>query len=214
MKLHPRINLHALIGLLILGGTAARAQIIYTNPADLTGPAIHIDMGTAGLGGSLSPNFSFVDKDFALQHNDGDPLRPELRYYVGNKTFELSPFGFVQKFALNDPIDGTLTTLVSAADGLRGLNNYGGNDANWAAGTTGYLGVQFNAGSGLVYGWIQASYNVDFSFTVYDFAYESSPGATILAGATGAIPEPSTYATFAGVAALGLAMVRRRRWAA
>jgi hypothetical protein len=208
MRLPPRINLHALIGLLTLGGTAAHAQIIYTNPADLTGTAIHIDMGTAGLGGSLSPNFSFVDKDFALQHDDGDALIPELRYYAGNKTFAV--LGYAQRFALNDPIDGTLASLVGDTDSNRDLNNYGANSANWVAGTTGYLGVQFNAGSGTVNGWIQASYNADLSFTVYDFAYESS-GGTILAGATGVIPESSAYAVIAGLGALGLAIVRRRK---
>lgn len=84
--------------------------------------------------------------------------------------------------------------------------------------TGGYIGVRFTAMDGTHFGWIQyAADATGVSGIVYDWAWETTPNAAIIAGDTGlpAVPEPSTYTLF-GMAALGLvaAYQRRRRSAA
>jgi hypothetical protein len=93
-------------------------------------------------------------------------------------------------------------------------------------GSSAYLGIEFNAGGGLQYGWIQLSActpddavsgnpcNVDPGIvTVSSYAYQTTPGVDIAAGDTGAVPEPSSIALFA-LGAAGLVAYRRRKLAA
>lgn len=77
----------------------------------------------------------------------------------------------------------------------------------------GYIGVSFPLLDGLHYGWIDyESDSTSTSGTVFGWAFESMANTGIIAGdrGPGAVPEPSTYA-LAGVAALGLMIVVRRR---
>jgi hypothetical protein len=88
------------------------------------------------------------------------------------------------------------------------INAYGNNDANWPAGTTGYVGIRVPNGGDVNYGWAQISYNSDKSLTIHDFAYEQTINTAISAGA---IPEPSAYAALAGLLAGSAALYRRRQ---
>jgi hypothetical protein len=79
-----------------------------------------------------------------------------------------------------------------------------------------YLGLLLPVSGGTSYGWVllNASFSGNSSAAiaqvqVLDYAYESTPGAAILAGQTDA-PEPSTLALFA-LGAVGVAAARRRR---
>ncbi len=190
---------------------SVQAAIIYTNPADLTATfpgSIYIDLGTDGSGGAVSSS-SFSGADFQLLFDSiyGSD-NPGLTYLGGASRFISRPGNYVMNFGLNDPIDG-----IADRDGRNSLNYFGSNDANWAAGTTGYIGVKVDAGTtGLDYAWIRVSYNNDKTLTVYDFAYETSGGA-ILAGDTGAsaIPEPTTTAAIAGLLAGSAVLYRRRQ---
>lgn len=80
----------------------------------------------------------------------------------------------------------------------------------------GYLGVSFQVEGNVHYGWVHASHDVSRPIPVnqylyiHGWAYESTPGAAITAGA---IPEPSTgILTMVGsLSLLMLARSRRRR---
>lgn len=79
--------------------------------------------------------------------------------------------------------------------------------------TGGYIGVRFDAVDGVHFGWVQ--YATDATGArgrVFDWAWETTPNAAIVAGDIGlpAVPEPSTY-TFVGVTTLGLLMGYRQR---
>jgi hypothetical protein len=86
---------------------------------------------------------------------------------------------------------------------------------NWAHGGTGYVGVEFNLGNGMQYGWAELTAAPDLTNVTLDaWGYETQPGVGITAGETGGnsgtVPEPSSAALLAmGVA--GLALYRRRR---
>jgi hypothetical protein len=77
--------------------------------------------------------------------------------------------------------------------------------------TPGYLGFRIVDGGSTYYGWAQISYYSDLNIyavvTLYDFAYESTAGLSIQAGA---IPEPETGALMIAASALGLVAWRRR----
>ena len=71
-----------------------------------------------------------------------------------------------------------------------------------------YAGVQFTVGSDTFYGWagsqLQDPASSNSTGTITDFAYESTPGLGIAAGA---VPEPSGLALLA----LGAAGLLRRK---
>jgi hypothetical protein len=110
-----------------------------------------------------------------------------LNYIPDGAVGQPQPFGgLVYRLNAGDTVDSTRTF-----DGVGGfINNNGANNANWAAGTTGYLGLRLVSGGNTFYGWARISYNSDQSLTVYDFAYNNTPGTPIVAGDTGAPPPP------------------------
>jgi hypothetical protein len=88
-------------------------------------------------------------------------------------------------------------------------------EGQWNGGGTGYVGLVLNDGTNIHYGWMALDYTENgpaTALTVTGFAFEDTPGAPILAGATAAIPEPGTWAAGGGLFALAVgAHLRRRR---
>jgi hypothetical protein len=79
--------------------------------------------------------------------------------------------------------------------------------------TPGYLGVEFrDGGSGgpLVYGWLEYSYDGGGFTTIYDAAYNSTPGGAIDAGQT-AVPEPGESAWVGAMVAGSVAAFAARK---
>lgn len=70
-----------------------------------------------------------------------------------------------------------------------------------------YMGFKTATGN---YGWLEVTWDSKLSqFEILSGAYESTPGTAILAGATAAIPEPSS--SLLALVAGGAAFARRRR---
>jgi hypothetical protein len=208
MKTKFRFSLLIRAAMLTLAAVStAQAQIVYTNPADVTksgGVSFYIDMGTGGAQGSITDSADGLS-DFRIYGG----YNPFLGYTA---TGAVAATSWISNLALDTTIDSSLTYATATN---RSFNNFNGdNNANWPVGTTGYVGVKFDgddgAGVSILYGWVGVTFN-GTSTTVHDFAYEAS-GGSILAGQTAtAVPEPSTYAMMAGLLAGSAALYRRRQ---
>lgn len=86
------------------------------------------------------------------------------------------------------------------------LNDNGANNANWAAGTQGYVGFNFTFGATTCFGYADITYTAGSQIYVGNVGYQAGG---ILAGVA-AIPEPSTVAMMAGLLAGSAALLRRR----
>jgi hypothetical protein len=199
---------------------SAHAAIVYTNPGatTITGSQfLYIDMGASGLGGAISTSSSGTP-DFEIGYVGAG--KPSIAGVPGTSGIAFADptipgiydgpvvFRWAKNFQLNAPISGTpLPSTVTFLNLSTGYNN-----ANWAPGTKGYLGVKFTAGTdGLVNGWIDVSFSADqSSITLYDFAYQSD-GSAILAGDTGAIPEPAATTALAALLAGSVVLYAKRR---
>lgn len=72
----------------------------------------------------------------------------------------------------------------------------------------GYVGLEFEAEDGIHYGWLDIEgVETRSSIRIRGWAYESTPGAGIVAGA---IPEPSSVILFA-IGAVGIWTIRRKK---
>lgn len=81
-----------------------------------------------------------------------------------------------------------------------------------ANGNTYYYAFKYQASGGPYFGWMQITFSADSNTgTLSQWAYSSVSGASLTAGQTSAIPEPSAYAALFGLAAFGSAWWRKRR---
>ncbi len=72
---------------------------------------------------------------------------------------------------------------------------------------TGYIGLQFEAADGMHFGWAHVTVYGDFRGTIIrDWAYNSTPGEGIVAGA---VPEPSS-AILTLIGAMSVWVLRRQ----
>lgn len=210
---------------------SAKAQIIYTNPADITidstgsivlfigtglttDTAIFVGPGNERRLHGYSFYIAFADR--AHQGSNAPYVwtpsyQPTFKRVVsdailgdGNARAALLTAG-----ALISPSLGPGLTFANTSN-YTYLNRNNITGSSWTAGTTGYLGLELNSGAN--FGWIQVSYNADKTLTVYDFAYEASGGG-IAAGATGvnAVPEPAATAAIASLLAGSAALHAKRR---
>jgi hypothetical protein len=202
--------------LALAGASAVEAAIVYTNVPDITISTVsgHIywDMGTNGGTGFAASSGSspLADMNLFFDYN--------LSYVrdINKPSAGLSSYGYLSTtggFASNFSSGAMISGVFFA--GMANMTNNPGVTGNWTNnGTPGYLGFTFDYDDGIGvsyrYGWARVSYNVDKSITLYDFAYESSAGVGIAAGA-GAIPEPGSFAAIAGLLAGSATLLQRRR---
>jgi len=112
-------------------------------------------------------------------------------------TAQVSNFGGLSDFAAGSSIDQTGEIYTFAAFPTATTIPFSAADD--------FIGLAFTLGDGPHFGYAEVA-----GPTLVSYAYESTPGATILTGATAAVPEPATITLLAAGLA-GLAVGGRRR---
>lgn len=185
-------------------GAAANAQVIYT---DITPDDVISNTQNSGAWQISTIDFNNdAIMDFMVANNSissGPNFSVAVPYATGSSCAGGNPnneilgsmpsnYNYVHKLAMNDAI-GTAgpwlgTNCVQGTLGYRtsgGASPYG---EEWNNGVTdGYMGVKFEAGGNIYYGWARMDVSADqLTVTIKDYAYESAPNTPILAGDMGA----------------------------
>ena len=95
---------------------------------------------------------------------------------------------------VNLPSGALVDASNAFASGESGSVSHVGSRSNqFQLGTPGYIGFVFEAAPGGVshYGWLNLVIRNGDAGTIHDWAYDDTPGAAILVGNDGAVPEPS-----------------------
>jgi hypothetical protein len=196
----------------------ADAAVVYTNPTDVV----------ASIGSGLGNATAQFDID-GVGGNDFI-INVQRHNYTSGVFYGYARFGGIgslngfvrnanynpKKLASGAMISAAQPFLNSNTRVLRQFNNGVPNDGTWASNATGFAGVRFQTGANTYYGWVRMKWNDSAdgnpdpnSITVMDWAYNDTPGASILAGDMGAVPEPSR--ALLALAGAGAAFLRRRR---
>ena len=116
-------------------------------------------------------------------------------------------YAWPRNFALNAPIDSSANFSDAAT---YSVFKYG-TETSTSFNSGSYMGFK-TASSTNMYGWLEVTWNSKNSqFQILSGAYENSSGVAILAGDTGAVPEPSTLALSALLAGGAAFTVWRKR---
>lgn len=192
--LQKRLAKYGLLTVAIAASSDAEGAIIYTDEApDFAG----------GIGSQyfLDLNNDAID-DFRIWHNGSSNLYISP---LGSNNEVLGSGGatFAYPFALTSG-----TTISSGAGqffnngfagGFQSLNYGSCSFGNWCSVTDRYLGLRFDIGGNIHYGWVRLDVNVSgSSWTVKDYAYDDFVGAPIDAGATSSVSTASASSAIVG----------------
>lgn len=179
----------AAAGAAVLAVGSTNAQIVYT---DVNPDFVHPGNET-GVGLDLNNDATF---DFAIYSADTVDAGTQYEYTVvapygtvGNEIAGETPSAFDYALALNSGamIDASINWIAATNTmtyRVDGAYPYG---ENWNGVTDKYLGLKFNVGGNVHYGWARMDAAGD-TWTLKDYAYNSTPATGISAGDMGSGP--------------------------
>jgi hypothetical protein len=176
----------ALAGSLALAGSQADAQIMYTDvtpdsTTTMSGSFYNLDLdndGTFDFTINLDLNVS------SAYTSNFVTITPAGSNAINGST--ATPYVYPYAMDAGDTIKPSLTFQTGSAQSMNmfyasasSANAFG----NWIGVTDKYLGLQFNIGTQVHYGWARLDVAANgTSFTIKDYAYDATPGASIVAG--------------------------------
>ncbi|HWZ23519.1 MAG TPA: hypothetical protein VNW06_12740 [Cytophagaceae bacterium] len=173
-------------GILLASANESEAQVVYHDISpdtvvNATNPAYTLDLNNDGnIDFSLSRLISGSTVSFYTNYTNATSNGQAIATQVSGVSFDA-------KLSLNDTVNSSKNYSYWAL----GKDASGVTTGAWVGGETDkYLGVRFKDVNGIYYyGWVRLSLAADFSvLTIKDYAYESSPGALIKAGAMSSVP--------------------------
>lgn len=171
------------------------------------GSSLYFDLGEAGGPGAWSTS-SFDGADFFLNFNSGfgpDPNKPRITTSgVGGTRFGAMQNGYVQRFSDGDTIDTSRAWFY----GTLSMNRNSAQASPWPAGTRGYAGFRLDTGTESQFAWADIEYTSGQQLTLHGFAFETTPGVAIAAGA---VPELKETAIVMALLAGSAGIYRRQR---
>ncbi len=183
-KLSKRMVQYGALSVVMAGAADVNGQIVYTDEVpDFAG----------GIGGQYFLDLNNdATNDFRIHHNGSSNL------YVSPLTANNNVLGsggatFAYPFALSAgaTISSGAGTFFNNgfSGGFQSLNYGSCSFGNWCNVTDRYLGLEFDFGGNTYYGWarLDVSFNGS-SWTIKDYAYESTSGMAIIAGETSSVP--------------------------
>lgn len=190
----------------------------------LLGGLLHLTTGTSRAEivyfASLGPNSATYDSGFvgtlALDFLTGEtryetPYGTPSSVYITNVTPD---FPGNATFSGEFVAEGVSFARLSLGTDISSDDSFGGGslwDVNWESPASGFIGFRFrpDGSSDYHYGWMEAFRPSNSSITINRYAYNATPGESIVAGQT-AVPEPSTWALI-GMGILLLTLATRHR---
>lgn len=174
----------ALAGSFIVAGSAADAQIVYTNITDYTG-TMNGDTYQLDLNNDSNNDFDITLNIFASTKSTINWVNAKG---LGYNLLESNNTGGASALILNSNIGATNTWANGSNSG--GLLMAFGNNSfalgPWVGATDKYLGLKLIKNSQTYYGWARLDVNsLANVFTIKDYAYEMTADKTIKAGDMG-----------------------------
>jgi hypothetical protein len=192
-ELQKRLGKYTAAAAALVGAAGANAQVVYTN----VDPDLSVDAapGTPTLEG-LDLN-NDANPDFALFSQDtlanGSRFRFTLVAPYGtaassNAIAGETPSGYDYALALNsgDMINATLNWIATTNTMAYNVDSSNPYSENWNGVTDKYLGLKFVVAGNTHYGWARLDVDaIGDVWTLKDYAFQSTPDSTILAGEGG-----------------------------
>lgn len=180
----------------VLPAQAVEAQVVYTDvDPDETAMDSSVDIDFDGDG---TPEMAISENTTRVQTTvQTDPDGAQfVDAVIGNAfPYGTNTYAYVLPLDAGTDISGSnpdLTLLGKFAIPAQATFTFASADPNgWIGSTDAYVGVRFTGGAGTQhYGWIRVDFDAAGNVTIKDYAYESSAGVGIAAGATGVATEP------------------------
>ncbi len=192
--LQKRLGKYTAAAAALVGAAGANAQVVYTD----VNPDISVDAAPGvpsleelDLNNDANPDFALVSGDTIA--TSGSRVRYTIVAPYGtaassNAIAGETPSGYDYALALNsgDMINATLNWIAATNTMAYNVDSANPFSENWNGVTDKYLGLKFVVAGNTHYGWARLDVNaIGDVWTLKDYAYQSTPDSTILAGEGG-----------------------------
>ncbi len=176
-KLAKKLAKYGALTVAVAGITDASGQIVYTDvDPDFAGGAT--DSYGLDLNNDMIIDFNFTGSQPGYLFLN--PTAADNDFLGSGSSVYAYPFNLSNGAAISAAQSSWLNNGFSA--GYASLNYQYCSFGNFCDVTDGYIGLRFTVGGNVHYGWVRLDTNADSSFTIKDYAFNATPGASILAG--------------------------------